>query len=205
MARERELLSALLGEQGSAEATQKIWQYLERILKWNRSMNLTGAQTLRALIEEHVADALPLAALPPRGTSFLDVGSGAGFPGMIVAILRPDLRLSFLEKNHKKVVFLRTCIREAALSSIAIEGSIEEPPAELPARFDGVVARAVFAPERWVEIGERFVAEGGTLYALLAGSPPPPAPASLPALELSSYTLPTGAARSIAMYRKASL
>jgi len=184
------------------EAEERVKKHLALVLKWGKAMNLTGAKTEKELREEHVADALPLASLLPQGARLLDVGSGAGFPGVILGIVRPDLTLTFLEKNHKKAVFLRTATRETWVKAKVEEGDAEQPPTEMEGAFDAVVARAVFPPERWVHIGERFVAPGGRLYALLAEAAPPRPPETLVLEASHPYTLPGGAKRTIAVYRR---
>jgi 16S rRNA (guanine527-N7)-methyltransferase len=168
-------------------------------------MNLTGARTIPVLIEEHIADALPLAPLLVPGTTALDVGSGAGFPALVVAVLRPDVSFFLLEKNHKKAVFLRTMARELSLSKVkALDGDIDAPPAEMPRAFGAVMSRAVFAPGEWVARGASWVEPRGTLYALLADAPTPETPGGFAAPALHEYKLGNGAARSIAAYRRAS-
>ena len=184
-----------------ADAAQKILAHLQLVLKWGKSMNLTGATKVKELIEEHAADALPLAALLAPNANVLDVGAGAGFPGVILAIMRPDVTVTMLESNHKKGVFLRTALREADRKGTAIDGDVFAPPQEWLRGFDVVVSRAVFAPEKWVEIGAPFVKEGGTLYALLAGVAAPNAPEVLPLVTIHNYRLASGAKRSIAAYR----
>ena len=186
-----------------ADAAEKILAHLQLVLKWGKSMNLTGATKVKELIEEHAADAMPLAALLSPNAAVLDVGAGAGFPGVILAIMRPDITVTLLESNHKKGVFLRTALREAGRKGVAIDGDVFAPPTEWLQGFDAVVSRAVFAPEKWVEVGAPFVKTGGTLYALLAGVQAPTPPTTLSAVATHEYRLVSGAKRSIAMYKKA--
>jgi 16S rRNA (guanine527-N7)-methyltransferase len=185
------------------DAAEKILGHLQLVLKWGKSMNLTGATKVKELIEEHAADALPFAALLAPSATLLDVGAGAGFPGVIIAIVRPDVKVTMLENNHKKGVFLRTALREASRVGAALDGDVFQPPKEWLKNFDAVVSRAVFAPEKWVEIGAPFVKEGGTLYALLTGEEAPKAPEDLPKITTQTYKLASGAKRLIASYQKA--
>jgi 16S rRNA (guanine527-N7)-methyltransferase len=185
-----------------ADTAEKILAHLQLVLKWGKSMNLTGATKVKELIEEHAADALPLAALLAPNVTLLDVGAGAGFPGVILAIMRPDITVTMVESNHKKGVFLRTALREAGRKGAAVDGDVFQPPKEWLQGFDAVISRAVFAPEKWVEIGSPFVKAGGVLYVLLVGSEAPGAPDHLPTVSTHNYRLASGAKRSIAAYKK---
>jgi 16S rRNA (guanine527-N7)-methyltransferase len=185
------------------DAAEKILSHLQLVLKWGKSMNLTGATKVKELIEEHAADAMPLAALLAPNATLLDVGAGAGFPGVIVTIMRPDVIVTMVESNHKKGVFLRTALREAGCKGVAVDGDVFQPPKEWLQGFDAVVSRAVFAPEKWVEVGAPFVKPGGSLYALLAGVQAPAPPPTFPAVATHEYRLVSGAKRSIAAYRAA--
>lgn len=132
-------------------------------------MNLTGLKEEQAIIVRHFLDSLTLVRYPPTGASLLDIGSGAGFPGLPLKIVRPDLRVVLLEASRKKTYFHRHVIRLLHLSGIeAVWGRTdqEEIRASLGNRFDVVVSRATMPLEVFLREGGHFVREGGTMIAM---------------------------------------
>ena len=105
-----------LGVGLSPEHLQKLDAYLELLLLWNRRINLTSVRVERGIVVKHFLDSLAVAKQIPQGASTLvDVGSGAGFPGLVLAILAPALTVTVVEPNQKKVAFLRAVARELPL------------------------------------------------------------------------------------------
>ncbi len=97
--------------------------YLRELLVWNRKVNLTGSTDPHEIVVKHILDSLAglKAICSDRGEiSLLDIGSGAGFPGMPLKILRPDIKLVLLESNHKKAAFLRQVIGVLQLQSAVV-------------------------------------------------------------------------------------
>ena len=98
-----------LGISAGEEAIGAFLLYLEELKKWNRAHNLTSITDDREIVIKHFLDsALFLEAVHGRGRRIADVGSGAGFPGIPLKILRPDLEISLIEPSGKKCAFLRT-------------------------------------------------------------------------------------------------
>lgn len=194
---------AITAQGASAEHAPVLLRFAQEILRWGKAMNLTGARSVRVLAEEHIADAVPLARCLAPASTLLDVGSGAGLPAMVLAVLRRDVSFTLLEKNHKKAVFLRTIARELGLSHVvAYDGEIDAPPAGMPRQFDAVTARAVFPPPEWVARGASWVAPGGVLFALLAELDTPSAPEGFTLAPAVEYRLANGATRRIAAYHR---
>lgn len=113
-----------------ASARALLLDYVELIARWNRSFNLTAIRDPRAMVAAHIADSLslvPLLAGIPDGALLVDVGSGAGLPGIPLKIARPGLRVELVEPVGKKAAFLRQCRAELGLSDLAVhEARVEQ-------------------------------------------------------------------------------
>ena len=141
-------------------------RYREQLWSWNERLNLTRHTTLEKFVTRDVLDSLQLAELLPRGDRILDVGTGGGVPGMIMAILRPDLHVTLCESTGKKA---------RAVESIRLELDLQAPVHHARAEdilgirsFDTLVARAVaplskllswFSPH-WDAFGQLLVIKG---------------------------------------------
>ena len=113
--------------------------HYELLLRWNQSLNLTTITSTEAAVERHYCESLFLAAHLPRGPlRIADIGSGAGFPGFPVAVLRPDCIVNLIEAQQRKSVFLREATR--GLPNVRVLPKRAEEVAE---RFDIVISRAV--------------------------------------------------------------
>ena len=118
-------------------------QYLQLLTHWNQKMNLTAVRDLDVLVRLHLAECLRAAqSIPVAVETVLDFGSGAGFPGIPIQIVRPDLRVTLAESQKKKAAFLREVVRELGLTGASIHaGRVEDMP--LSSVFDLVTLRAV--------------------------------------------------------------
>ena len=130
--------------------------------------NLVSRRARGELRERHLPECLAFAATLPQGPArVLDVGSGGGFPGMVVAIARPDLEVTLLDSTRKKVAFLQEFAAEVELPVRALHGRAEElSRTELGGSFDVVTARAVAPLERLVGWTVPFLRPGGFVYAI---------------------------------------
>lgn len=115
--------------------------YLELILKWNARFNLTAIRTPEEIVRRHFGESLFVATRLGPCQTLLDFGSGAGFPGLPIQLLRPDLQVTLAESRSKKASFLREVVRSLGLSTEVWAGRVEAMPAER--RFDAVTLRAV--------------------------------------------------------------
>jgi 16S rRNA (guanine(527)-N(7))-methyltransferase RsmG len=123
----------------SSEQMQILQAHYELLLRWNRILNLTTVDSLEEAIERHYCESLFLALhLPPRPLRVADVGSGAGFPGILVAILRPDCTVALIESHKRKAVFLREATRD--LPNVRV---LSQRGEDIEEGFDCVVSRAV--------------------------------------------------------------
>lgn len=121
-------------------SNEQLEKYKELLIKWQKTINLVGPDTLNSIERRHFEDSAQLADLiPPGGQVVFDIGSGAGFPGMVLAILRPELKIHLIESDHRKCTFLSTVSRETmtpvTICSERIESlSIKTIPAIITAR-----------------------------------------------------------------------
>lgn len=135
------------------------------LMEWNAHINLTGAKTVEALIDEHLPDAFALASVLDVPARVVDVGSGGGLPAIPLAILRPTLDLTLVEPLSKKVAFLRTAVRELGLAPhVRVEPRHAEDLG--PASFDVAMSRATFPPPAWVRLASGLVRPGGRILVL---------------------------------------
>jgi len=165
-----EALESLRGRGPSQSEQEAFRGYLGLILRWGRSQRLTGLTGPQAIARELLADSLLfLRLLPPGCLSLVDIGAGAGVPGIPLAIAEAGLRVTLVEGRAKRVSFLRTVVRELGLRNAdVLEGRAErlvlERP-ELEQRFDAAVARAVAGPEALWGLARPYLKPGGRLVA----------------------------------------
>lgn len=152
----------------SSETLEQIQLYIARLLEKNKVMNLTAITEENEIADSHLLDSFLL--LPyVRGTSMIDVGTGAGFPGLLVKLLRPELNVVLLDSTKKRISFLEDIIDELALSQItAVHGRAEElaHKPEYREHFDTAVARAVSSLDILVELCLPLVRPGGRFLAM---------------------------------------
>ena len=141
----------------SRETMDRLAAYVALVEKWQQRVNLVSASTLPDIWMRHIWDSAQLAPLVPAGTSrIVDVGSGAGFPGLVLAALC-DAELHLVESDQKKAVFLQTVIRETGVRAVVHNRRIESLP---PIGADIVTARAVASLERLLELLEAQLVPG---------------------------------------------
>ena len=134
--------------------------YRAELARWGERMNLVGS-TDEAALARHFDDSLHAAAEIPSGSRVVDLGSGAGFPGLPIAIAREDVRVTLVEIREKRVAFLRHVVRTLGLEVEVAQVSLENPPVE---GFDLALLRAVAAPAESARIGLRWVRPGGEVW-----------------------------------------
>jgi 16S rRNA (guanine527-N7)-methyltransferase len=136
--------------------------YLSELKKWNKAYNLTGLKTDEEIIVKHFLDSLLyLEALPAGGISLMDVGSGAGFPGMPLKIMRPEITTYLLEPSRKKATFLVHMIKTLCLDKIEVIGTRIEEVKSL--RVDVAVTRALFSAKEFYRKAYPHLREGGSI------------------------------------------
>lgn len=160
----------VLRELGAPDAAPRepIIGYLDAIARWNAKMDLTAASDADELVDLFVADAAVLAAHAEPGARWVDVGSGAGAPGLMLAILAPQLSLTLVEPKRRRVAFLRTVVGELGLRNVRVIASRSDALAGDCA--DVAVSRATLAPPDWLREGARLAPR---VWVLLAKEPAP--------------------------------
>jgi 16S rRNA (guanine527-N7)-methyltransferase len=147
-----------------AAAAGRLISFLELIAKWNRVYNLTAIREADKALTHHVLDCL--AVLPHlTGGRTADVGSGAGLPGIPLALARPDWRVTLIESNHKKSTFLTQALAELGIANAAVAAERVET-VEPAGGFDLVISRAFSDLPEYVRLSGRLVAPDGTLVAM---------------------------------------
>lgn len=159
-----------------ADAEAKLLAYLALLLKWNAAYNLTAVRDPQQMLVKHLLDSLSI--LPHvRGGTLIDVGTGAGLPGMVLAIVKPALQVTLLDSNGKKVRFLRQVIAEMKIGNAqALQSRVEEHAA----RYDVVTSRAFATLADMLEWSGQLAVEGGEFLAM-KGVRPDAEIAALPA------------------------
>jgi 16S rRNA (guanine527-N7)-methyltransferase len=168
--------------------------HYELLKKWNQSLNLTRIEELADAVKRHYCESIFLAAHLPEGPfSIADIGSGGGFPGIPVAILRPDCPVTLIESHQRKAVFLREASR--SLPNIRV---VPQRAEEIKERFDHVISRAV-SYEDLIKPLKKLATQAD----LLTGGEGPPAKMGF-AWD-SPIALPWGTSRFLRIGRRASV
>jgi 16S rRNA (guanine527-N7)-methyltransferase len=147
-----------------AEAQERLLAYLGLLQKWNRVYNLTAVRDTHRMVSQHLLDSLAVAPHVAAET-LLDVGSGAGLPGIPLALALPDARMTLLDSNHKKAAFLRQAVTELKLANTEIVCERVETWRP-PNGFAVVISRAFSDLAEFVSLAGRHVAPGGRLVAM---------------------------------------
>lgn len=167
-----------MGLRADASTRTRLVAYLQLLDKWNRVYNLTAVRDVDHMMTHHLLDSL--AVVPYLiGTSVVDVGSGGGLPGMPIAIMCPEKRVTLLDSNHKKTTFLRQAVIELNLSNTTVvcERAESWRPAQ---RFDVVISRAFAELAQFVAVASHLCADDGVMAAM-KGVYPDEELASIPA------------------------
>jgi 16S rRNA (guanine527-N7)-methyltransferase len=181
-------------------ARQAIDAWLDLLLEWNARIDLTAARSPEELVDLMLADAFVLASHLPRGARVVDVGSGAGAPGLPLALLRDDLRVTLVEPLGKRVSFLRTVLGTVGRTDVRLERARGEALVGAPAH-DVAASRATLSPADWLGLGVGLVVPGGHVWTLLAGDAAPEHPRAH-LVEEHAYLWPlTGVKRRALVYR----
>ncbi len=146
------------------DAQQRMLDYLVLIEKWNKAYNLTAVRQPAKMLTHHLLDSLSV--LPHvRGPRVLDVGSGAGLPGIPLALAQPEWRLTLLDSNHKKTTFLRQTMIELKLTNVDVVCDRVETWTS-PQPFDTVVSRAFSDLPEFLALAGKLCAKTGVVVAM---------------------------------------
>jgi 16S rRNA (guanine527-N7)-methyltransferase len=161
--------AAELGLALSRDTLGRLLRYLELLAKWNRVFNLTSIRNEREWVTQHLLDCLAVTPHLPPG-SLIDVGSGAGLPGVPIALACPERAVLLLDSNQKKGAFLQQTVSELGLSNTRVHISrVESFQPEKP--FAVVISRAFADLARFVRSAKHLCAPQGRLVAMKGGYP----------------------------------
>lgn len=169
----RELLTETIEKFGislSDEVFLRLDKYAEMLVETNKSFNLTAITDADGVTVKHIADCLSLFGFVniPENARLIDVGTGAGFPGLVIKLFRPDIDVTFLDSTKKKLGFIESVLRETGMTGETVHLRAEEA-AVLPKyreKFDFATARAVAALPVLSEYCLPFVKVGGSFISM---------------------------------------
>jgi 16S rRNA (guanine527-N7)-methyltransferase len=138
--------------------------YLGELAKWNKAYNLTAVRDPQEMVVRHILDSLS-AAPSLRGTRILDAGTGAGLPGIPLALCYPDRQFTLLDSNGKKIRFIQHVAGELGLTNV-LPVQVRVESYEIEERFDTVISRAFTALADFVSNSGHLIKSGGCLLAM---------------------------------------
>lgn len=183
-----------MGETNSPGVLEAIVAHVRLLARWNDRFRLTRITSWPQVLDRHLRESLlPLRWIGARG-SFVDVGSGNGFPAIPILVCRPTLEGLLVERSERKALFLDAALRETGRTGVRVEthelyttaqGNERErsPVAETEGRFDFVTSRATMAARRYLELASRLTRPAGRIF-MYAGSSAEPVRSELEALEI---------------------
>lgn len=155
---------AELGLDITSEKQQKLLDYVALLHKWNKVYNLTAIRDPQQMVSHHLLDSLAITPYLWPG-KWLDVGCGAGLPGVVMAIVLPDWRVSLLDSNSKKTGFVQQAIIELGLKNVSVQCARIEA-FQAPEKFDGIVSRAFTGLGDFLQVTHRLLAPAGRWAAM---------------------------------------
>ena len=184
---------------GAESLGTRLSTYFDEMVDWNRRIDLTAARNAEELVDLMLADAVVIAGATANLGTLVDVGSGAGAPGLVLSMLLPAVTVTLVEPRTKRVAFLRNVIGKIGLTNVKVERARSE---DLPGgAFDTAVSRATLAPDAWLAEGARIAQRH--VWVLLAGDDPPTSPNLRLDLDVRYEWPLTGAKRRGARYTTA--
>ena len=157
-----------LGIELESERLERLLTYLQLLNKWNKVYNLTAIRDPRQMVSNHLLDSL--AVLPHLWPQrWLDVGCGAGLPGLVLAVMRPEWSFTLLDSNSKKTGFVQQAAIELGLRNVEVRCErVEQWQAKQ--KYDGIISRAFAEAADFVALTRHLLADGGR-WAAMKGAP----------------------------------
>ena len=171
-------LQALAARPAGPDDRRRFQQYLDLFLRWNRTHRMTARDSAAAIVQDLFIDSLLfLALLPPRPLALVDIGAGAGIPGLPLRLADPAIAVTLVEARRKRISFLLAAQRELDLGNVAVkegraEALLEQEP-DLAGAFDVVVARSVGPAGALLPLARKYLKAGGLF---VVSGPPNPLP-----------------------------
>jgi len=174
---DRNALSGVLGEGIAAMGLsvspaqhEKLLDYLGLMFKWNAVYNLTSLRDPMQMVTHHLLDSLAAVPAFAQAHNVLDVGSGGGLPGIVLAIVRPDMNVSMIDTVHKKTAFLTQVKAELALANVTVY-TMRVEQLHVSDKFDVITSRAFADLSDFVNWSSHLLADGGRYIALKGVAP----------------------------------
>jgi 16S rRNA (guanine527-N7)-methyltransferase len=153
-----------MGVTVTSEQARLFRQYLILLDKWNQVYNITSVTPKTMWVSTHLYDSCSIINDLPRGL-LLDIGTGGGFPGLVIAIVQPERDVVLLDRSEKKTTFLKQAVIELGLKNVVVETSRIES-FDCSKRFDVIVSRAFSELKIFLRSASRFCDSGGALFAM---------------------------------------
>ena len=200
------------GQPLGRDQAERLLIYLETLLLWNRSIALVSRQDVRAIAAKHFADCWVAAAEARASSQIVDLGSGAGFPGLVIAIANPSSRVTLIESVGKKVIFLREVIRRAGIDNALVLEQRAESAGRDPShrsRYDLATSRALGSLTQFLTLARPLLHAAGIAMAMKGPSSGSELESIRPAAlgytfeAERTYVLPDLARRTLLLFRRA--
>ena len=152
-----------LGLENIPQVISKLLIYKELLIKWNKSFNLTSIKN-REVVTHHFLDCLSIIPFI-KSSSLLDVGTGAGLPGIIIAIVKPDIEVSLIDKVGKKIAFIKRVVAELEIKNIdTYHDRVELLTSE--EKYDGIISRAFSNMDDFIKSTKHLIKSQGVWYGM---------------------------------------
>jgi 16S rRNA (guanine527-N7)-methyltransferase len=152
-----------LGLENMPQVISKLLIYKELLIKWNKSFNLTSIKN-REVVTHHFLDCLSIIPFI-KSSSLLDVGTGAGLPGIIIAIVKPDIKVSLIDKVGKKIAFIKRVVAELEIKNIdTYHDRVELLTSE--EKYDGIISRAFSNMDDFIKSTKHLIKSQGVWYGM---------------------------------------
>ncbi|PID34111.1 MAG: 16S rRNA (guanine(527)-N(7))-methyltransferase RsmG [Thiotrichales bacterium] len=156
--------SGILGVDLTRHQQEQLQQYLQLLQRWNKVYNLTAVRDPKQMLPLHLWDSLSVARLV-QGDSCLDVGSGAGLPGIPLAVLYPERQFTLLDTNGKKTRFIQQAVLELGLKNVqVVQQRVEQWRSD--SKFAAIISRAFASLADFVTVSAAHLQDNGVLYAM---------------------------------------
>jgi 16S rRNA (guanine527-N7)-methyltransferase len=143
----------------------QLMDYLALLFKWNAVYNLTAVREPAQMVTQHLLDSLAVVPAFADAKNILDVGAGGGLPGMVLAIARPDMRVSMIDTVHKKTAFLTQAKAELGLANVTVH-TMRVEQLQVPQKFDVITSRAFAELSDFVTWSGHLLKQGGRFIAM---------------------------------------
>jgi 16S rRNA (guanine527-N7)-methyltransferase len=143
----------------------QLMDYLALLFKWNAVYNLTAVRDPAQMVTQHLLDSLAVVPAFADAKNILDVGAGGGLPGMVLAIARPDMRVSMIDTVHKKTAFLTQVKAELGLANVTVH-TMRVEQLQVPQKFDVITSRAFAELSDFVTWSGHLLKQGGRFIAM---------------------------------------